>query len=105
MWWWTNPTRPRTRSRVWEETNHKLALIRLHGRNPETWNSQEATVSSSRFNHDYNDEELGGLASQTLEIAKTVERTQVVFNNNWEDQGQRNARTLIPILGTNVLQP
>jgi hypothetical protein len=40
-----------------------------------------------------------------LQIAKQVERTHVIFNNNFEDQGQRNARTLMGILGRDATQP
>jgi uncharacterized protein YecE (DUF72 family) len=90
---------------VWEVTNTSLALIRLHGRNHETWNIKGATSASSRFNYDYNDDELGKLAGPISEIAKRVERTHVVFNNNWEDQGQRNAKTLMQILGGSAIRP
>ncbi|ASW04336.1 DUF72 domain-containing protein [Paraburkholderia aromaticivorans] len=90
---------------VWEVTNTSLALIRLHGRNHETWNIKGATSASSRFNYDYNDDELGELAGPISEIAKRVERTHVVFNNNWEDQGQRNAKTLMQILGGSAIRP
>ena len=34
------------------------ALVRLHGRNHETWNIKGATVASERFNYDYPDAEL-----------------------------------------------
>jgi len=90
---------------VWEVTNPGLALIRLHGRNHETWNIKGATAASSRFNYDYNDEELGELAGKISEISKQIQRTHVVFNNNWEDQGQRNARTLMGILGPHAVLP
>jgi len=90
---------------VWEVTNSRLALIRLHGRNHETWNIQGAAAASSRFNYDYDDHELGELAAMILQIAKQVERTHVIFNNNFEDQGQRNARTLMGILGGEAIQP
>jgi uncharacterized protein YecE (DUF72 family) len=83
---------------VWEITNSQLALIRLHGRNHETWNIKDAPASSSRFNYDYSDEELTELARQIQEVARQVARTHVVFNNNFEDQGQRNAKTLQSIL-------
>jgi uncharacterized protein YecE (DUF72 family) len=88
---------------VWEVTNPRLALIRLHGRNYETWNIQGATSASARFNYDYDEAELGGLAAQISQIAKSVERTHVVFNNNFEDQGQRNARTLMQIFGQSAV--
>jgi uncharacterized protein YecE (DUF72 family) len=90
---------------VWEVTNPNLALIRLHGRNHETWNIRGAASASSRFNYDYDERELGELAAMILQIAKRVEHTHVIFDNNWEDQGQRNARTLMTILGANSIQP
>lgn len=89
---------------VWEVTNKNLALIRLHGRNHGTWNIKDAAAASSRFNYDYNDDELGELAGRIQEIAKHVERTHVVFNNNFENQGQRNAKTLIGILGATAIR-
>ncbi|WP_042271254.1 DUF72 domain-containing protein [Paraburkholderia heleia] len=84
---------------VWQVTNPSLALVRLHGRNHETWNIKGATVASDRFNYDYNDDELSELSGKIREIASLVAQTHVVFNNNYEDQGQRNARTLIGLLG------
>ena len=84
---------------VWQVTNPALALVRLHGRNHETWDIKGATVASDRFNYDYNDDELSELSVKIREIASSVAQTHVVFNNNYEDQGQRNARTLIGLLG------
>ena len=84
---------------VWEVTNPALALVPLHGRNHETWNIKGATVASDRFNYDYNDDELSDLAAKITRIAAAVAQTHVVFNNNYEDQGQRNARTLMGLLG------
>lgn len=90
---------------VWEVTNQGLALVRLHGRNHETWNIKGAASASSRFNYDHTDDELGELAGPIGEIAKRVERTHAVFNNNYEDQGQRNARAHMHILGQTAMQP
>ncbi|WP_296653656.1 DUF72 domain-containing protein [Paraburkholderia sp.] len=84
---------------VWEVTNDTLALVRLHGRNQATWNIKGATASSERFNYDYNDDELADLAEEIRKIAAYVAQTHVLFNNNYEDQGQRNARTLMAMLG------
>lgn len=88
---------------VWDVTSDRLALVRLHGRNRETWNIKGATASSERFNYDYSDDELAGLAEQIRKIAAYVAQTHVLFNNNYEDQGQRNARTLIGLLGGAVV--
>lgn len=83
---------------VWEVTNPELAVVRLHGRNHETWNVKDAKSSSDRFNYDYSDAELAALGGQITALARKVDLVQVVFNNNHEDQGQRNARTLGALL-------
>jgi len=94
------------------------ALYNSHERDPETSpiirrigtpcivEADVPTASaSSRFNYDYNEEEPCGLATQILEISKSVERTHVVFNNNFEDQEQSNARTLMQIPGQGAVAP
>lgn len=83
---------------LWEATTASHALLRLHGRNRETWNIKGATAASDRFNYDYRDEELGSLARRAGELARQVGQMHVVFNNNMEDQGQRNARSMIEAL-------
>ena len=90
---------------VWAVTNEDLALLRLHGRNHATWNIAGSVASSQRFNYDYNDDELAGLATQIYEISQAVAQTHVVFNNNYEDQGQRNARTMSGMLSRLDLPP
>jgi uncharacterized protein YecE (DUF72 family) len=83
---------------VWEVTNPNLALVRLHGRNAQTWNAAGATSASARFNYDYRDDELSELATQIRRIAAHAAKTHVIFNNCYEDQGQRNAVTLMHLL-------
>lgn len=83
---------------VWAGTHPTHRLVRLHGRNAGTWNVKGATVASDRFNYDYPDDELRGLAVQIRQLAVDGTFTHVVFNNNLEDQGQRNARSLMAIL-------
>ena len=83
---------------VWAATNDRLALLRLHGRNAETWNKKGLKTSSERFNYDYSDEELSELVPHILDLANQVQQVDVLFNNNHEDQGQRNARTLRRLL-------
>ena len=84
---------------VWEVTNPKLAIFRLHGRNTATWNVRGQTAASDRFNYDYSEAELGSFVEPIRGIASEVEDVHVVFNNNYEDQGQRNARTLARLMG------
>lgn len=88
---------------VWEAASPDLAIVRLHGRNTETWNVKGTTAASDRFNYDYPENELADLADQIQHLAKHVELVQVVFNNNYEDQGQRNAKTLEKLLGTSSI--
>ena len=83
---------------LWEVTHSRYALLRLHGRNVETWNIKGASDSSERFNYDYSEAELSELAQKVKRIAAQALSTHVVFNNNMEDQGQRNAASLSAFL-------
>jgi uncharacterized protein YecE (DUF72 family) len=83
---------------VWAVTHPQLAIVRLHGRNAATWNAASIPSASARFNYDYNDDELRELAAPIQALARDAETTHVVFNNCFEDQGQRNARTLMSML-------
>jgi len=83
---------------IWESTHMQYSLVRLHGRNQETWNIKGAKSASERFNYDYPSTELVEIAAKVERLAPETFTTHVVMNNNWEDQGQRNAATLIRIL-------
>ncbi len=83
---------------IWEATQPALAVVRLHGRNSATWNQKGLSASSDRFNYDYSDDELAVLVPQIQELSRMTARTHVIFNNNHEDQGQRNAQTLLKLL-------
>ena len=87
---------------VWQVTNPALAIVRLHGRNAATWNIKGAVSSAQRFNYDYSEQELTALAEDIQALAEQVEQIHVVFNNNFEDQGQRNASTMMGILGAHA---
>jgi len=83
---------------VWAVTNPDLAIVRLHGRNHATWNIRDATSASDRFDYDYSTAELEQLALPIRELAAEARTTHVLFNNNREDQGQRNALSLMDLL-------
>ena len=76
----------------------RYALLRLHGRNTKTWNIKGATTASDRFNYDYPENELADLVPRLERLALTALQTHVIFNNNMEDQGQRNAASLAALL-------
>ena len=83
---------------LWEVTHPRYALVRLHGRNRDTWNIKGQTAASDRFNYDYPDDELRDMVPRIQRLALTAMQTHVIFNNNMEDQGQRNARSLTDLL-------
>jgi uncharacterized protein YecE (DUF72 family) len=83
---------------VWEVTNPELALVRLHGRNHGTWNRKGLTASSQRFDYDYEEGELKEIAAEVKALAPKAKATHVLFNNNYQDQGQRGAAALTAML-------
>ncbi|GHA84106.1 DUF72 domain-containing protein [Cognatilysobacter bugurensis] len=88
---------------VWAVASPELVIVRLHGRNHETWDAKDAKAASERFNYDYTDKELKDLGKKIRKIAVEAP-AQVIFNNNYGDQGQRNAKSLMKILGKHAEQ-
>ncbi|KQY88284.1 DUF72 domain-containing protein [Pelomonas sp. Root1444] len=92
---------------IWEATRDDCALVRMHGRNAAAWNDRSGH-SGGRFNYDYDDAELEGLAHQIQLLDRPGLDVHVVMNNNKEDQAQRNGRTLFKTmkdLKANVVVP
>jgi uncharacterized protein YecE (DUF72 family) len=79
---------------VWEVTNERLAVVRLHGRNAETWAAKGLNTSAERFNYEYDDAEIDALAARSLALAERAFELHVLVNVNFEDQGVRAARRL-----------
>jgi uncharacterized protein YecE (DUF72 family) len=83
---------------VWAVTNPALALVRLHGRNKDTWNITRAAASSARFNYWYAADELQAMVPEIRHLGELAKSVHVVFNTNHEDQGQVNARLMRELL-------
>lgn len=83
---------------VWEVTNSALAVVRMHGRNRDTWNRKGLATSAQRFNYDYREDELREIAANVNTLGRKVERVHVLFNTNYQDQGQRAAKALTSLL-------
>ncbi|HVZ45888.1 MAG TPA: DUF72 domain-containing protein [Ramlibacter sp.] len=83
---------------VWAVTNPMLALVRLHGRNADTWNLTKAPSSSARFNYWYHRDELAAMVPEIKHLATLAQSVHVVFNTNFEDQGQVHARLMRELL-------
>jgi uncharacterized protein YecE (DUF72 family) len=83
---------------VWAVANPRLALVRLHGRNAETWAAKGLGASSQRFDYEYGEAEIAELAAQVDSIAGQAFELHVLVNVNYEDQGVRAARRMIGAL-------
>lgn len=79
-------------------TTPRLAYLRMHGRNIETWNKRVKTTGE-RFNYLYNDEELHELAAIARQLAENAIEVHVIFNNNMAEFAVSNARSMMNILG------
>jgi uncharacterized protein YecE (DUF72 family) len=82
---------------VWEVTHPDYLLLRLHGRNIASYNAP-AQTAAERFDYDYPDRELAELAGELASVARKARNKHVVFNNCYEDKGQRNALTFMKML-------
>jgi uncharacterized protein YecE (DUF72 family) len=74
------------------------AVIRLHGRNAETWDAKGLSSAAERFKYLYSDHELAELAGQVGRLASATNNVHVLFNNNYRDYAQRNALRLRELL-------
>ena len=84
---------------IWEATCREVAIVRLHGRNHGTWEKKGLKAASERFDYWYDERELKELAPNIDALAHQAQRVHVLFNNNFQDQGQKGAmmlRSLLP---------
>ncbi|KNZ32196.1 MAG: hypothetical protein AD742_12985 [Methylibium sp. NZG] len=79
---------------VWEVTNPALAVVRLHGRNTETWAAKGLAAASERFNYVYSDDEITELAEKIDALTAQAFELHALVNVNFEDQGVQAARRL-----------
>jgi uncharacterized protein YecE (DUF72 family) len=86
---------------VWDVTNPQLAILRLHGRNKETWNKKGLAASSARFDYQYSADELAAMLPELRHLRTQAQAVHVVFNTNHQDQGQVGARLLQELLRVN----
>lgn len=79
---------------VYAVTNPKLAIIRFHGRNYQTWYKFTGS-SRDRFNWEYKTEELEEWHQKIDSAMEAAESVHIFFNTNYADQGPRNAYRLM----------
>lgn len=79
-------------------TNPRLAVIRFHGRNRETWYARGLATSGDRFKYLYSEEELRPWAEKAQELAGEAEAVHLLMNNNFGDYAIRNARQMLYLI-------
>jgi uncharacterized protein YecE (DUF72 family) len=85
---------------VWEVTQPTLAVVRLHGRNRETWEKKGLATAAERFDYRYSTQEIEALAKPIRELAGRARTVHVLFNNCYRDHAQANAAALAEMLGS-----
>lgn len=80
-----------------ETTHPDYLLLRLLGRNVDTYNAP-AQTAAERSDYDYPDRQLAEPAAELVRIAYQVRNKHVIFNNCDEDKGQRNGMTFLKML-------
>jgi uncharacterized protein YecE (DUF72 family) len=78
-----------------------LAYVRLHGRNAGAWTAS-TRAASDRFNYLYTDDELAEWVPRVRALAEQVRELHVLFNNNYQDVGVRNARQMAALLDVDL---
>jgi uncharacterized protein YecE (DUF72 family) len=83
-----------------------LAVVRFHGRNAQTWEIKTG-AASDRFNYLYGEDELREWLPRLELLAERASTVHVLFNNNYQDYGIRNARQMTALLGgaATILDP
>ncbi len=80
------------------EATAPLAIVRFHGRNRETWESQSA-IPDGKFDYLYTTDELLEWVPKINELATRSETVQVIFKNKHADNPVRNASEMKNLLG------
>jgi uncharacterized protein YecE (DUF72 family) len=75
-----------------------VALVRMHGRNHETW-EKKGIGAAERFDYLYGEEELEEWAPRVQRLAEGSGEVHVLMNNCRHDYAVRNARQLADRLG------
>jgi uncharacterized protein YecE (DUF72 family) len=82
---------------VAEATSSKLAVIRFHGRNHETWDLKGAPPNL-RFRYDYPEAELAEWVPRIKEMERSAKQVHAVMNNNYSNYSVKNAQQLERLL-------
>lgn len=93
---------PRTRATnvtpTFAATTHRVAYVRFHGRNAQTWNIRDAESAADRFDWLYTREELAEWVAPIRQLTDEAEEVYAMFNNNRDDFAPRSAQILRGLL-------
>jgi uncharacterized protein YecE (DUF72 family) len=77
------------------EATSDLAVVRFHGHS-DKWTSKDIY---EKFGYLYSEPELSGWVPKLRRLADDAAETHVLMNNCYSDYAQRNAQTLVDLLG------
>jgi len=80
-----------------EATSAKLAVIRFHGRNHQTWDLR-GVPPNVRFRYDYSDAGLSEWVPRIREMERSAGRVHALMNNNYSNYSVKNAQQLQRLL-------
>jgi len=76
-----------------------LGYLRLHGRDAKAY--LKGKTVAERFNYQYSEEELKGIAERSAKLSAQAEQVHVIFNNNSSNHAPVAARQLRQLFGQN----
>lgn len=78
---------------VAEATSQKLAVVRFHGRNDETWDLKGAPPNL-RYRYEYSDAEMEEWVPRIKEMERSAQQVHALMNNNYSNYSVKNAQQL-----------
>jgi uncharacterized protein YecE (DUF72 family) len=82
---------------TYEVTSTKLAVIRFHGRNHQTWDMKGAPPNL-RYRYDYTDADLAEWVPRIKEMERSAKQVHALMNNNYSNYSVKNANQLERLL-------
>ncbi|WP_067617823.1 DUF72 domain-containing protein [Alicyclobacillus acidiphilus] len=84
-------------------TNEALGILRMHGRNAETWDKPGLKSSKERFDYRYSKHEILDLLPTVTKLASDAAEFHVLMNNNSNNDAVWNAFDWAELLGVSRL--
>ena len=81
----------------YDVTSSKIAVVRFHGRNHDTWDLR-GVPPNVRFRWNYTDEELSEWVPRIKEMERSAGRVHALMNNNYSNYSVKNAQQLEKLL-------